>query len=210
MRSRTFLLTVILALVTLVIPDIAMAQRGGFGRSGGFGGGRSFGGGGGFSRPSGGSRSFGGSTSTRSSGGSFNRSGSFGGQRTNTFSQSRNGSPFSQPKAPPVVRTNPSYIQHNTYINDGGYGGPVRMYGGWSDYSYRWVHPAWYFWTPFHPAFYYSPPYYSNGYYEPGGFSFFRLILGFMVFAFIIWLLVRIFAPRRNNYYSPPPPPDVW
>lgn len=83
------------------------------------------------------------------------------------------------------------------------------MYGGWSDYSYHWIHPAWYYWTPFHPAFYYSPPVYVNGYYEPGGFSFFRLLLSFVIIGGIGWILFRIFVPR-NRYGGPPPPPSSW
>ena len=208
MRSRALFVATIFALMALVVPESSFAQR----RGGSFGGGgRSFGGGtrsfgGGSSRPSG---SFSAPRSSSSSGSSsFGRSGAFGGPKSMTSSQSRGGSPFSS-KAPPVV-SNPTNIQHNTYINYGGYGGPVHMYGGWSNYSYGWVHPAWYFYTPFHPAFYYSPPYYSNGYYEPGGFSFFKFILGLAVIGFIVWVVVKLFTLGRGNRYSPPPPPGQW
>ncbi len=199
MKSRTLFIATLLAIVSLVAPLDALAQR----RGGSFGGGgRSFGGGG--------TRSFSGGGSPRSSS-SFNRGGSFGGSRTQTRSSSSTGSPF-RPTAPPIVRnTNPGYTQHNTYINYGGYGrGYYHTYGGWGDYSYGWVHPAWYFWTPFHPAFYYNPPIYQNGYYEPGGFSFFKLMLGMVLVFFFVWLIWRIFVPRQTVIYTQPGPPDVW
>lgn len=208
MKFRAILLATVLLVTTLIVPEASFAQRG---RGSFGGGGRSFGGGGGRSFGGGSPRTFsGGGASAPRTGGSFNRSGNFGGPTSNTRSQSVGGSPF-RSSAPPVQRSNPTYIQHNTYINYGGYGGPVRMYGGWSDYSYSWVHPAWYFWTPFHPAFYYSPPVYVNGYYEPGGFSFFRLLFGLILIGGVFWVIVKIVrlftAPR---YGGPPPPPDVW
>ena len=99
---------------------------------------------------------------------------------------------------PPPVR--PSYATSGSYA----YGGNtyhVYHYGGWSDYSYYWSpwRPTpWYYYTPFHPAFFYSPPYYaSDGYYYPGGVSFFRVLIGLIVFAFVVWLVVKLFTPRR-------------
>lgn len=101
---------------------------------------------------------------------------------------------------------NPPVVHNNTFINYGGYGGGyTRMYGGWSDYSYSWVHPAWYFYTPFHPAFYYNPPVYVNGYYEPGGFSFFKFLLSIAVIGGIVWVIVKIATIGRGNRYNPPP-----
>jgi hypothetical protein len=59
---------------------------------------------------------------------------------------------------------------------------------------------------PFHPAFYFGGPTYvaDGGYYAPGGFSFIRLIFGLIFFAFVFWLVIKIFSGfgRRNIRYT--------
>ena len=74
----------------------------------------------------------------------------------------------------------------------GGQYGSAHYYGGFSDYSYGWVHPAWYMYTPFYPGFYYSPPIYQNGGYYPGGFSFLKFLLGLVLILIIVYLVVAI------------------
>ena len=77
-------------------------------------------------------------------------------------------------------------------VNYGGRYGSARYYGGMSDYSYGWVHPAWYMYTPFYPGFYYAPPLYSNGSYYPGAFDFTKLLLGIVLILIIVYLVVAI------------------
>ena len=60
----------------------------------------------------------------------------------------------------------------------------------------------WYYYTPFHPAFYYNAPYYDNGYMVPGGFSFFHAFLSLLFFAFVLWVVVKIFSGRRGVRYT--------
>lgn len=172
---------------------------GGGGRSfggGGFGGGRSFGGGSFGGGSFGGGRSFGGGSfgggftrstpssvpsSSRIGSSSFGRSGGFGNSgRINSTSI-----------APPSYRGVP-YTSRSTVMFGGSYH-PAYYYGGFGDYSYSWLHPAWYYWMPFHPAFYYNPPVYYGGGYYPGEFSFTRLIIGILLIWFIFWLLGRLF-----------------
>lgn len=189
-RTATVLKYVSTGLVALLLafPVLPVnAQRGSF-RGGGSSFGRSssgFGGGGGgfgrssssgsFGRSNTGS-SFGNSPSRSSSSGSFGRSGTFG-------SQSYTGSS--------------SPVQSYSY---GGRNYSAHYYGGYGDY---WYHPSWYYWMPFHPAFYYNAPYMgSDGYYYPGGFSFMRLLEGLLVFAFVIWLISRIFGGGKGVRYT--------
>ena len=230
MRANLFstwtkMLVAMVLTVALVVPmfSVADAQRRGGGSFGG--GGRSFGGGGSFGggRSSGGSfgggRSFGGGGSFGSggSGSSFGGgrsfstpgrtgSSSFGGGRSSS-SFGRSGS-FGSPGFTSSRSVNYNGRSYGTqqYMNNG------RSYhaiygGGFGDYWYR---PAWYYWTPFHPAFYFGGPTYMSdggggGYYAPGGFSFFRLIVGGLMLAFIVWLVVRMFSGgfgRRNIRYT--------
>ena len=79
----------------------------------------------------------------------------------------------------------------------GGQGGSARYYGGWSDYSYGWAHPAWYMYTPFHPAFYYGPPVYYGGSYYPGQFDWTHLLITTVLILAVIWLIVKIYKTAR-------------
>ena len=185
MTHNTAMKIVLAVLLGLLVVHPSLARGGGsFGGGGhsfggGFGGGgHSFGGGsfGGGARSSGGS--FGGGS--RSFGGSFGRSGSFGGSSRGFGSASRVSSFTSRT---PVSTRGVSY---------GGRYGSARYYGGMSDYSYGWIHPAWYMYTPFYPGFYYSPPIYSGGSYYPGSFSFLHFLLGLVLILIIAYLIVAI------------------
>ena len=176
MRTRNFIL-LLLALALLM--DSPVLARGGGGH-GSFGGGHSsFGGSFGGGRSGG---SFGGGT--RSFGGTFGRAGAFGGSRG--FGAQSRVSGF-------ATRT-PVSTRRLAY---GGYAGSARYYGGWSDYSYGWAHPAWYMWTPFHPAFYYGPPVYYNGAYYPGAFNFLHFLVGVVLILAIIYVIVGIVKKAR-------------
>ena len=103
----------------------------------------------------------------------------------------------------------PSYygsrpVSVNRFYVGGGYY-PANYYGGWGDYSYYWMRPSWYYYTPFHPAFYYGAPVMYNGMYYPGSFSWGHLLISILFFVFIIWLLAKIFGGgggRRVKYTS--------
>ena len=84
-------------------------------------------------------------------------------------------------------------------VSYGGRYGSARYYGGFSDYSYGWVHPAWYMYTPFYPSFYYSPPIYSGGSYYPGSFDFVRLLLGIVLVLVIVYLVVAIVKKAQTR-----------
>jgi hypothetical protein len=183
---------------------------------GSFGGSRSFGG-----SSFGGSRSFGsnrssfGSSVPRASG-SFSRTGtggSFGRSSSSATSPgyatrgsfSRSGS-FGRSGIATSTSVRPGYygrtpVTTSRYYYGGRYV-PAYGYGGWSHFSFYWGAPAWYYWTPFHPAFYFAPPVYYNGAMYPGGFSFMRLLIGLLVFAFIIWLISRLFFRRKGVRYT--------
>ncbi len=195
----------------------AFAQRGrggggggSFGRSGGFSSSRPSSGSS-FSRPPTGSSSFGrpSNPSTSASGSwssSFGRSGSFGGSKTYTNMQSGGSNSALNNRVPPRVNTSPpprvggtSYNTYNSYsYGSYGYGRPVYG-GGWSDYSFGWSRPSWYFYTPFHPAFYYGPPVYTSGAYYPGGFSFFRFLFGLILIGGVIWVIVKVVSLFRGS-----------
>ena len=179
----------VLAIGLLALMPVGTVQArggGGGGHGGSFGGGHSSFGGGSFGGGSfGGSRSsgsFGGGS--RSFGGSFGRSGSFGGSR---------GSGLGSHVSSYATRT-PVASRPFAY---GGQGGSARYYGGWSDYSYGWAHPAWYMYTPFHPAFYYGPPVYYGGSYYPGQFDFTHLLITMVLVLAVIWLIVAIYKKAR-------------
>src|SRR5579862_9905590 len=163
MKLRTLLVLCFVSAFALTA-SLSTAQRGrgsfgggghSFGGGGGFGGGHSFGGGGGSfggSRPSGGGSfgshsSFGGgggSFGRSSSGSSFSRSGGFG--RSGSVSSSSMYRPSYSYSRP--LFTRPYYgSRYNAYY-----------YGGWSDYSFYWGRPSWWYYTPFHPAFYWGAP----------------------------------------------------
>lgn len=184
--TRLWLLAVTIAALTLCA-SVCFAPRGG-GSFGGGGGRGSFGGGGGGGSFGGGGRSFGsgggggsfGGARSSSSGGSFGRSGAMGG----------GGYVRSSSVRPSYASSRSLYTR--PYYYGGGYY-PAHYYGGWSHYSYYWGSPAWYFWTPFHPAFFYGPPVIYGGEMYPGDFLWSRLLIGILVWFFIIWLLVRLF-----------------
>ncbi len=84
-----------------------------------------------------------------------------------------------RPTAPYVYRGRPSVAAYR---------------GGWSDYSYGWGAPRWYYYTPFSPFFYFHPPLYTNGVYVSGGFHWLRLFLtlgGLVGIAFLIRAMLR-------------------
>ena len=175
------------ALLCLLLAAAGLARGGGGGHGGGsFGGGHSSFGGGSFGGGSfGGGRSsgsFGGGS--RSFGGSFGRSGSFGGSRGAGL-----GSHVSSYATRTPVTSRP--------MSYGGQMGSARYYGGWSDYSYGWAHPAWYMYTPFHPAFYYGPPVYYGGSYYPGQFDFLHLLITIVLVLAAVWLVVSIYKKAR-------------
>ncbi len=179
MKHNSAIKIILAVLLGLLIVHPGLARGGGGGGHGGGsfgGGGRSFGGGGGSF--GGGGGSFGGGG--RSYGGSFGRSGGFGSSRGLGGSSSRVSS--FQTRTPVSTRS----------VSYGGQYGTARYYGGFSDYSYGWVHPAWYMYTPFYPSFYYSPPIYENGSYYPGGFSFLKFLLGVVLILAIVYLVVAI------------------
>lgn len=175
--------TVLLCLL-LAVAGLARGGGGSFGggHGGSFGGGHSSFGGGSFGGGSRSSGSFGGGT--RSFGGSFGRSGGFGISR---------GSGLGNHVSSYATRT-PVTSRPMSY---GGQMGSARYYGGWSDYSYGWAHPAWYMYTPFHPAFYYGPPVYYGGSYYPGQFDFLHLLITIVLVLAVIWLIVSIYKKAR-------------
>ena len=76
----------------------------------------------------------------------------------------------------------------------------AHYYGGFSDYSYGWARPHWYYYTPFHPAFYYSRPVYVDGGLYPGSFSLGRLIFGGIVLFFIAAVVIGMLKGRGPKY----------
>jgi hypothetical protein len=194
-RKSAFLALLLAFTALLFTAPLAMARPGSFG--GGFHGGS-------FGRSSGsfgGSRSYGGFfggrsssfSGTRSYGGSFGRSGSYGG----TYGGSRSYSSSTRSYGGSFGRTGafgrgPSYTHSSSYIYRG-HVYPAHYYGGWSDYSFYWGAPHWYYYLPFHPAFYYYPPYVGpGGYYYPGGFNWFHLFISLAVFGLILWFITRL------------------
>lgn len=166
--------------VAVAVPSLpASAQRFG-GRSGGGSFGRS-------------SSGFGGG-SFGSGGGSFGRSsGSLGGSSRSFGGSSSSGS-FGRSGA----FGSRSYTGSSSVYSYGGRS--AHYYGGYGDY---WYHPAWYYWMPFHPAFYYGAPYIgADGFYHPGGFSFFRLIFGLLLFAIILGFIGKMFFGGRSVRYT--------
>lgn len=207
----------LIALSIFLLPDLVEA-RGFGGRGGGFGGGRGFGGrsGGsifGGSKSSGGlfgsKKSFGGSRSSSSKGSSGfgSRSGSsFGGTRSSnatSFGGSRlNGSrdytaKYGVPRQTSTFTGRNAYGANQNYVvnNYGGYGSGLMT-------GYMMGHTSWMWSMPFHPAFYYSRPYYVTnpdgtvGVYPPT-FSLSKLLFTLMIFALIVYIIMRIIKNRR-------------
>lgn len=218
---RFCLVCLLTLLLTFPLGVVNAQRRGGSFGGGSFGGSRSFGGGSfGGSRSSGGSfggGSFGGSRS--SGGGSFGGSsrsfggGSFGTSGTrssgsfgsgSTSRSTGSGGSFGQSGSfgtQSYTHSSSGYGVGSTYGYRGSYY-PTRSYGGWSDYSFYWGHPSWYYYTPFAPAFYYNPPVYVNGYMEPGGFNFLHFLLSMVFFVFLLWLVGKILFGRKSVRYT--------
>ncbi len=127
--------------------------------------------------------------------------------------QSGQGSAFNN-RVPPRVNTNTvpprtsggtTFNSYNSYsYGSYGYGRPMYS-GGFSDYSFYWSRPSWYYYTPFHPAFYYSPPIYTGGAYYGGGFSFFRFLMGLVLIGVVIGGVIWVFSLFRGGRNSRPP-----
>lgn len=76
----------------------------------------------------------------------------------------------------------------------------AHRYGGWSDYSYGWARPRWYYYTPFSPAFYYGRPVYVDGALYPGSFSFGRLIVGGIMLFILAAVVIGVLKGRGPKY----------
>ncbi len=199
------------ALIILILPELAEARGGGGGRGGSFGGSRG-GGGRSFSSPRSSpspTKSFGGTRSTptpsanrsMSSAPSAGRS-SFGGSRISNGSAytSKYGVPR---QSTPMTRTGANGIQQNYVVHSyGGYGTGLMT-------GYMLGHSSWMWGMPFHPAYYYSRPYEvmgANGAIEvyPPTFSFGKFFFTLLIFGLILWLIIRLFKRRTstNGYGS--------
>lgn len=109
-----------------------------------------------------------------------------------------------------VVTYRPVYyssrpVRTTVYVSHG-YNYPVNYYGGYSDYSYAWQQPQWYYNTPISPCFYYNPPVTYNGQMYPGSFNGLHFILSLLFFGLLLWLVVEVFKFRKRNSVSTFPP----
>lgn len=104
---------------------------------------------------------------------------------------------YSSSVRPQNYGSTPSYSRS---YNIGGSSYTAYGYGFMSGYSLGWLHPSWYYYTPFSPYFYYSPPSYYNGAYYSGGFSFMKLLLAIIIFAVIIWIVLKLIKGKGVRY----------